>query len=214
MIKYIFGHKFLIIMLSYFIHFYVIHLAVACYNLLYYYRLLDDKNTYSSNYIVYNNYNQLKFLIKTSIKLILHKELLFRIYLVEIMKYIFSEKELIIIWMIIFASFNIYYHHYNDSLVKFSRFVYTVIISCYLINVSILASVFIHCYTELLGMFIQKKMFKIYDYNKIQIKPTDTNEETNDEQSMSNKLKQIMSPNLALASKEEVEELLSNKKIN
>ncbi len=185
-------------MLSHLINFNVLHLAIACYNVLYYYTLLDDKNNYSNNYIVYNNYKQIKFLINTNLKLVFHKELLFRIYLVELMKFIINENELIIIWMILFSSFNAYYHNYHSNIMKIGKFIYTFIISYYLINNSILMSGLIHCYTELLGITIQKKLFKFFNNNKPII----------------NKLKEAVSPNIELASKEEVEELLSTKKMN
>jgi hypothetical protein len=205
-------------MLPFLINFIVLHLAIACYNLLYYYNLLDNKTNYSNNYIVYNNYNQIKFLIKTNIKLVLHKELLFRIYLVEIMKLFLNEEELIFLWVLTFASFNIYYHNYEDNLIKLSRFVYMIIVSYYLINNSILASIVIHIYTELLGIFIQHKLFKYYTkvnifYKNKQVPEINNATLTNDN-SVSNKLKQIMGDNIELASKEEVEQLLSTKKIN
>ena len=194
-------------MLSTFIHFNILHLAIACYNLYYHYILLDDKNEHSNNYIVYNNYSQLKFLIKTNIKLILHKELLFRIYLVEFMKLFFNDEELIITWVAIFSSFNIYYHYYKDSRIKLAKFLYLNIISYYLINSTIIESVIIHIYTELIGIFIQHKLFKYF--NKININKKQANNE-----SISYKLKQLVNSNIELASKDEVEQLLSSKKEN
>jgi len=213
LIFYQFDSQIDILMLTFLIHFNVVHLAILCYNMLYHYILLDNKNDYSNNYIVYNNYNQIKFLIKTNIKLVLHKELLFRIYLVEIMKLFLNEEELIISWVLIFSSFNIYYHN-ADNIINFAKFVYFTIISYYLITNSILVSISIHCYTELFGIFIQHKLFKYFNkINKVKQNKVKNDDNTND-MSISNKLKQLMNTNIELASKQEVEQLLSTKKMN
>ncbi len=110
-------------MITYLLDFTILNLAVLCYNMIYYYNLSDDKTNYSNNYIVYNNYNQLKFLIKTNIKLVLFKELLLRIYLVEIMKYIFNFNDLVIIWIIAFSSFTIIYHQFDNNINKINRLI-------------------------------------------------------------------------------------------
>ena len=187
----------------------ILHMAVACYNLIYYYVLIDYKNSYNNNYIIYNNYNQLQLLIKTNIKLVLHKELLFRVYLAEIMKYIFNFDELVLIWMIAFSSFTVVYHQFDSNITKLSKFIYTFILGYYLITNSVLESVLIHIYTEFLGIVIQKYLFRIF--NKTQ----KTFEIKSNEQAVEiNKLKSLINPNIELASKDEVEALLSSKKMN
>ena len=187
----------------------ILHMAITCYNLIYYYILIDYKNSYNNNYIVYNNYNQLKLLIKTNIKLVLHKELLFRIYLVEIMKYIFNHDNLILIWMFAFSSFTIIYHQFDSNITKFSKFIYTFILGYYLITNNILESVLIHIYAEFLGIVIQKYLFHIFNKKQktIIIK-------SNEKAVEINKLKNMINPAIELASKDEVEALLSSKKMN
>ncbi len=182
----------------------VLHLTIACYKLISFYVLTENKNDYINSYNVYNNYEQLKLLIKTTTRLVLHKELLFRIYLVELMKIIFNVDELIISWVIIFSVFNIYYHKYSDNIIIISNFIKTVIISTYLINTTILGSLFIHLYSELSGIIIQKLLFKYFTNN---IKEIKNNNIIND-------LKSSLTADLELVSKEDVENLLSTKKMN
>ncbi len=191
-------------MLNLFIYTSVLHLTIACYKLISFYVLTENKNDYINSYNVYNNYEQLKLLIKTTTRLVLHKELLFRIYLVELMKIIFNVDELIISWVIIFSVFNIYYHKYSDNIIIISNFIKTVIISTYLINTTILGSLFIHLYSELSGIIIQKLLFKYFTNN---IKEIKNNNIIND-------LKSSLTADLELVSKEDVENLLSTKKMN
>ncbi len=197
-------------MLNLFIYTSVLHLTIACYKLISFYVLTGNKNDYINSYNVFHNYDQLKLLIKTTTRLVLHKELLFRIYLVELMKYIFNENELIISWIIIFSVFNIYYHKYSDNIIITSNFIKTVIISTYLINITILGSVFIHLYSELVGIIIQKYLFKYFTPNIANIKIVKHNNV--DSINKTSGFKSI--GELELVSKEEVEKMLSNKKIN
>jgi hypothetical protein len=148
-------------------------------------------------------------LIKTNIKLVLNKELLFRIYLVELMKYFLNEEDLILCWMFIFSSFNIYYHNYSQNILNVSNFIKTFIISYFLINTTIIGSVLIHLYSEMIGIMIQKYLFNIYKY-----KPNITidNKKAIDFIKF-HKLTNMINPNIELASKKDVEKLLSNKKI-
>ncbi len=197
-------------MLNLFIYTTVLHLTIACYKLISFYVLTGNKNDYINSYNVFHNYDQLKLLIKTTTRLVLHKELLFRIYLVELMKYIFNENELIISWIIIFSVFNIYYHKYSDNIIITSNFIKTVIISTYLINITILGSVFIHLYSELVGIIIQKYLFKYFTPNIANIHIVKHNDV--DSINKTSGFKSI--GELELVSKEEVEKMLSNKKIN
>ncbi len=205
-------------MLNLFVYTSVLHLTIVCYKLISFYVLTENKNDYINSNNVYNNYEQLKLLIKTTIRLVLHKELLFRIYLVECMKFIFNEDELIISWIIIFSVFNIYYHKYSDNIIITSNFIKTLIISTYLINTTILGSAFIHLYSELIGIFIQKILFKYFTYNIKQIKIVKNNDVDIINKAAGFKsisvLTSGLNPNLELVSKEDVENLLSTKKIN
>jgi hypothetical protein len=169
----------------------ILHLAIGCYNLIYYYVLMDNKYDFNNNYIVYNNYEQLKLLIKTTIKLILHKELIFRVYLAEILTFILYEEDLLV-WILIFSTFNVYYYYYSENIIKISKFFYSLIIAYYLITNNILASIVIHVYSDLLGIIIQKFLFNTF--NKSKVKLNIMNEE--------------------LVSKSEVESLLSTKKFD
>jgi hypothetical protein len=153
---------------------------------------MDNKYDFNNNYIVYNNYEQLKLLIKTTIKLILHKELIFRVYLAEILTFIFYEEDLILIWILIFSTFNVYYYYYSENIIKISKFFYSLIIAYYLITNNILVSIIIHVYSDLLGIIIQKFLFNTF--NKSKVKLNIMNEE--------------------LVSKSEVEALLSTKKFD
>jgi len=188
----------------------VLHLTIACYKLISFYVLTENKNDYMNSYNVFHNYDQLKLLINTTIRLVLHKELLFRIYLVELMKYIFNENELIISWIIIFSVFNIYYHKYSDNIIITANFIKTVIISTYLINTTILGSVFIHLYSELIGIIIQKYLFKYFTPKIVKNQIVKHNEV--DSINKASSFKSI--GELELVSKEDVEKMLSTKKIN
>jgi hypothetical protein len=184
----------------------ILHLTIVCYQLITLYVLVDNKNDYIVSYNIYNNYDQFKMLIKTNIKLVLNKELLFRIYLVELMKYFLNEEDLIICWMFIFSSFNIYYHTYSQNILNISNFIKIFIISYFLINTTIIGSVLIHLYSEMIGIMIQKYLFNIYKY-----KPYDNKKES--DIITLNKLTNMINPKIELASKEDVEKLLSTKKI-
>ncbi len=190
-------------MLNIFIYTSVLHLTIACYKLISFYVLIENKNDYINSYNVYNNYDQIKLLVKTTTRLVLHKELLFRIYLVELMKYMFNQDEIIISWIVIFSVFNIYYHKYSDNVIIISNFIKTMIISTYLINTTILGSLLIHLYSELSGIIIQKVLFKYFTNNIKEIKKTNNND-----------FKSTFTAGLELVSKEDVENLLSTKKIN
>jgi hypothetical protein len=196
-------------MLCFLINTAVLHLTIICYRLIILYVLVDNKKEYMNSYNVHNSYEQLKLLINTNIKLVFHKELLFRIYLVEIMKYILNEDELIISWIFIFSLFNIYYHKNSDNIVILSNFIKSVILSCYLINTTIIGSVVIHLYFDISGIIIQKYLFNIFTN-----KPTITIAK-NEKASDINKsiLLKNLNPTIELASKEDVEKLLSNKKM-
>ena len=196
-------------MLNLFIHSSLLHLTIACYKLISFYVLTENKNDYINSYNVYNNYDQLKLLIKTTTRLVLHKELLFRIYLVEFMKFILNGDELIISWVIICSVFNIYYHKYSDNIITTSNFIKTAIISIYLINTTILGSVFIHLYAELSGIFIHKMLFKYFKNNIVN---KTTSFKSNNIVNKTTSFKSI--GELELVSKEDVENLLSNKKID
>jgi len=187
--------------LTYTIYISVLHLTILCYNLISFYILIDNKENYLNLYIVYNNYNNFKLLLKTHIKLVFYKELIFRVYMFEIMKYILYDNELIISWIIIYSLSNIYTHKYSNKIIIISNLIKTFIISNYLINVSIIESGLIHMYTELVGVVIQKYIFKIY--HKPSIKTNTTKNKT---------IKDYL--NIELSSKKDVEELLSTKKFN
>ena len=178
-----------------------INLAIACYNLVYYYILFDNNE-------IYKNYNQLKLLINTNIKLVLHKELLFRIYLVELMKLFMNDEYIIIMWVVIYSTFNVYYHYNINNIIKTSYFIYNIIIAYYLINSSILGSLFIHCYSEFMTLYIQKCLSKFFGNNNI------NNEKVIHIKKISETINTILSSKLEVASKEEVEKLLSNKKLH
>ena len=187
----------------------ILHLTIVCYQLITLYVLVDNKNDYIVSYNIYNNYDQFKMLIKTNIKLVLNKELLFRIYLVELMKYFLNEEDLILCWMIIFSSFNIYYHNYSQTILNISNFIKTFIISYFLINTTIIGSVLIHLYSEMIGIMIQKYLFNIYKY-----KPNITIDNKKAIEIIKfHKLTNMINPKIELASKEDVEKLLSSKKI-
>ena len=203
-------------MLNLFIYSSLLHLTIACYKLISFYVLTENKNDYINSYNVYNNYDQLKLLIKTTIRLVLHKELLFRIYLVEFMKLILNEDDLIISWVIIFSVFNIYYHKYSDNIIITSNFIKTAIISIYLINTTILGSVFIHLYSELSCIFIHKMLFK---YFKNIINKTTSFKSINvvvkhNDVTVNKTISFKSIGELELVSKADVENLLSNKKID
>jgi len=201
-------------MLNLFIYTSLLHLTIACYKLISFYVLTENKNDYINSYNVYNNYDQLKLLIKTTIRLVLHKELLFRIYLVEFMKFILNEDDIIISWVIIFSVFNIYYHKYSDNIIITSNFIKTAIISIYLINTTILGSVFIHLYAELSGIFIHKMLFKYFIINNITSFKSNNIVKHNDVDHVNNTPSFKSIGELELVSKADVENLLSNKKID
>lgn len=180
--------------LSNFIHISVIHLTILCYNLISFYILIDNKQNYLNSYIVYNDYNNLKLLLRTHIKLVLYKELFLRVYLFEFMKYILNDNDLIISWIIVYSLLNIYTHKYSDKIIIISNLIKTLIISNYLINVPVIASGLIHMYTELFGVVLYKYIIKS---NFLVNNPINKN---------------IF--NVELSSKKDVEELLSTKKFN
>uniref|UniRef100_A0A6C0HXC4 Uncharacterized protein n=1 Tax=viral metagenome TaxID=1070528 RepID=A0A6C0HXC4_9ZZZZ len=201
-------------MLNLFIYTSVLHLTIACYKLISFYVLTENKNDYINSYNIYNNYDQLKLLIKTTTRLVLHKELLFRIYLVEFMKLILNEDDIIISWVIIFSVFNIYYHKYSDNIIITSNFIKTAIISIYLINTTILGSVFIHLYSELSGIVIHKMLFKYFIINNINSFKSNNIIKHNDVDHVNNTTSFKSIGELELVSKADVENLLSNKKID
>ncbi len=189
----------------------ILHLTLVCNKLISFYFLIDNKNNLINTYNIYNDYTHLQLLIKTTIKMVLYKELLFRIYCVELIKTFFNNDEMNFLWIIIYSSFNIYYHTYSNNIITISNFIKTLIISNYLINVSIISSVIIHLYSEFFGIIFDKYILGLFtDKPNITIvKNTDTIN--------INKFKNLLNSNMELANKDDVEQLLStlsNKKLN
>jgi hypothetical protein len=181
------------------------HLLVTCYTLFHFYILLEsnDKSPYINYNILFNNKDELKLLIKTKLKLVISEQILFRVYLVELMMYIFNMNIIAPLWSIIFATYYIYYYKYNN-INKIAKFSYVFLLSYFiLINYSLLVSCFMHCYAETLIIIIRTFVFRKF-----------SNQNTNKKIVIKNNLNKFIPEKLELASKKEVEDMLSGKKFD
>jgi hypothetical protein len=177
----------------------LLHISVACYTIYHFYILLDnkDKSNYINNNIVFSNKNELSMLIKLKFKIVMFDQLIFRVYLAELLSYLFDFHTMAFIWSIIYAMYNVYVfktnNFNNNNILKLNKFVYNYILSFFvLINLSPLNSFIIHCYSEMLSVIMQTYLYNTF---RNQVKKSN-NAET-----------------IELVDKKEVEDMLSNKKL-
>jgi hypothetical protein len=180
---------------------FIMNMSVLCYTIFHFYVLIEsnNKNTFIHNKLIHSNRNQLVFLIKIKLKNIFYEQVVFRVYLVEVMKYIMEEETIHILWSIIFATY--YFKYYNcDYKIRIAKFINIYLMSYYVLyNVPYLASLLIHWYTELFSIAFSSFLYKSFNVN-IKTKPNNVS-----------KLKPIAEE---FATKDEVEALLSNKKFD
>jgi hypothetical protein len=179
----------------------LLHISVACYTIYQFYILLEnkDKSFFTNNTIVFSTKNELIMLIKFKLKNIMFDQLIFRVYLVELLSYLFDFHTMAFIWSIIYATYNVYVFKTNNfsdtDILKLNKFVYNYIISFFvLINLSPLSSFIIHCYAEMLSVIMQTYLYNTFS-NQIIKKSNNTN-------------------TIELADKKDVEDILSNKKFD
>jgi hypothetical protein len=198
---------------QYALHTFVMQLSVLCYTVFHFYVLIEhkNKNLFINNKIIHNNKNQLKFLIKTKIKLTFTEEIIFRVFLVELMSLFMSNDLIHPIWSIIYAAY--YFKFYNcDIKISIAKSINIFIMSYFvLFNIPFLGSLLIHCYNELFSLALSNFLYKHFDV-KIISKPNINKTNLNvDEPNLKSGFKPITEE---LASKDEVEALLSNKKMD
>lgn len=184
---------------------YLLHVLVACYTIFHFYVLIEnnDKSPFIDYNILFNNKNELKVLIKKKLKLVISEQVLFRVYLVELMSFFLDFHIIAPIWSIMFATFYITYYKYNN-INKIGKFIYMFIFSYFiLINYSLLVSCIVHCYAELLTITIRTYMFRKFQIRNIKKEPI-----------IKNNLNKFIPGKLELASKKEVEDILSSKKFD
>lgn len=179
----------------------LLHISVACYTIYHFYILLDnkDKSNYTNNNIVFSNKNELSMLIKFKIKIIMFDQLIFRVYLAELLSYLFDFHTMAFIWSIIYAMYNVYVFKTNNfsdnDILRLNKFIYNYILSFFvLINLSHLNSFIIHCYAEMLSVIMQTYLYNTFNNQNVKkLNKDDT---------------------IELADKKYVEDMLSNKKFN
>ena len=188
---------------------FIMHLSILCYTIFHFYVLIDNenKNTFIHNKIIHNNRKQLTFLIKTKLKLTFTEEIIFRVYLVELMKLFMSEDLIHPLWCAIFATY--YFKFYKcDYKIRIAKFINIYLISFYVLyNVPYFASLLIHCYTELFSIAFSNFLYKNFDVN-IYVK---TKPKIN---TVSDNVSNIKTFSEEFATKDEVEAMLSNKKMD
>lgn len=179
----------------------LLHISVACFTIFHFYILLDnkDKSNYINNNIVFSNKNELSLLIKLKFKIIMFDQLIFRVFLAELLSYLFDFDTMALIWSIIYAMYNVYVFKTNNfsdnDILKMNKFAYYYILSFFvLINLSPLISFIIHCYAEMLSVIIQTYLYNTFRNQNIK---KSNNSET-----------------IELADKKDVEDMLSNKKFD
>ncbi len=226
---------------KYAINTFVAHISFLCYTVFHFYMLLEtrDKN-FINNKIIYSNKPQLTFLIKTKLKMVFQEEMFFRVFLVEIMSLFMDHCYIHTIWCLIFAYY--YYNTYKYNIfIRIANFINIFIVSYFvLINVSLISSLAIHCYLELFAItfnFFLYSNFRIKitngqnnslnnSLNKIKLPDIvkavinkhehehDNNNQDNQNQDNQYQDNQSEHNQSEFASKEEVEALLSNKKMD
>jgi hypothetical protein len=177
---------------NYSINTFIMNMSILCYTMFRFYVLLesDNKKQFIDNKIVFNDKNYFKFLIKTKLRMTFNEQIVFRVFLVELMSLFMSEQYVHPIWCFIFASH--YFHNEYNIYIKVAKFIHIFLISYFvLFNVPFLASLLIHFYAELFVIIFTKFLHNNFDVQIIKIKKTDN-----------------------LATKEEVEAMLNAKKIN
>jgi hypothetical protein len=179
----------------------LLHISVACYTIFHFYILLEnkDKSNYINNNIVFSNKNELRLLIKLKLKIIMFDQLIFRIYLAELLSYLFDFDTMALIWSIIYAMYNVYVFKTNNfsdnDILKMNKFAYNYILSFFvLINLSPLNSFIIHCYAEMLSVIMQTYLYNTFRNQNVK--------------------KSNYFETIEFANKKEVEDMLSYKKFD
>ncbi len=191
---------------------FIANLSVLCYTIFHFYVLIDTKDkNFINNKIIYSNKNQLTFLIKTKLKMTFNEEILFRVFLVEVLSLFMNYNLIQPIWSIIFAFYYFKYYKYNIA-IRIANFINMFIVSYFvLMNVPFLVSLFIHFYFELFSI-----AFNHFLYSYFEIKLTNVPKKIEipiNVKSVLNKHNDTSDAS-EFASKEEVEALLSNKKMD
>lgn len=193
------------------VNIFLLHILVSSYALFHFNIFMESSDKSLLHSFCKFNKDEYKLLIKTKLKLIINEQILFRVYLVELMMYVFNMNIVAPLWSILFATFYITYYNSPVSadinlLYKYSKFVYNFILSYFiLINCSLLMSCIVHCYAEMLVINIRIIMFNKFN---------DIKTPENKKFTIKNNLKDIMPEKLELASKKEVEDMLSGKKFD
>jgi hypothetical protein len=193
------------------------HLSILCYTIFHFYVLIDsdNKNTFIHNKIIHNNKKQLTFLIKTKLKLTFNEEIIFRVFLVELMNLFMTEDIIHPLWSAIFAAY--YFKFYKcDYKIKIAKFINIYIISFYVLyNVPFLLSLLIHCYAELFSITFSNFLYRNFDI-QIYVKTKSKIDLKSDCKSdlQSDNVSQLAPNSSEFATKDEVEALLSNKKFD
>ncbi len=186
------------------LHSFVMQLSVLCYTIFHFYVLIENKNknNFINNKIIHNNRAQLKFLIKTRLKLTFNEEIVFRVFLVELMSLFMSNDLMHPIWSSIYALY--YFKFYDcDIKIRIAKFINIFIMSYFvLFNVSFLTSLIVHWYAELISITFSHFLYKNFDIKIINKKQ------------INNKPKDSPVIKDEFATKDEVEAILSNKKID
>jgi hypothetical protein len=199
---------------KYAINTFLAHLSVLCYTIFHFYILIETKDKNFINHkITYSNKNQLIFLIKTKLKFVFNEEIIFRVFLVEIMALFMNHNIIHPIWSIIFAFYYFKTYKYN-TIIRIANFINMFIVSYFvLINVPFLVSLFIHCYLELFSIAFNKFLYSNFEI-KLNNIPKKIELSANVKSVLNKHNLENNFSSSELASKEEVEELLSNKKMD
>jgi len=156
---------------SYSINTFIMNMSVLCYTLFRFYVLLesDNKKQFIDNKVIFNDKNYFKCLIKTKLKMIFNEQIMFRVFLIEIMYLFMSEKYVHPIWCFIFSSY--YFQQEFNIYIKVAKFINIFLISYFvLFNVPFYASLIIHCYAELFVITFTKFLHNNFDIQIIKIK--------------------------------------------
>ncbi len=195
------------------------HISFLCYSIFHFYVLLETKDkNFINNKIIYRNKPQLKFLIKTKLKIIFQEHIFFRVFMVELMSLFIDHCYIHPIWSLMFAYY--YFTCYKHNIyIRIGNFINILIVSYFvLINVSFIASLAIHCYLELFSITFNWFLYNNFEIKISYILAPNKKKLTNDESKVSNNninsSNSSESNNSEFASKEEVEALLSNKKMD
>jgi hypothetical protein len=197
----------------YSINTFLAHISVLCYTIFHFYILIDSKDkNFINNKIIYSNKNQLIFLIKTKLKMVFNEEIIFRVFLFEFMSLFMSHNLIHPIWSFVFAFYYFKYYKYN-TIIRIANFINIFIVSYFvLMNVTFLASLLIHCYLELFSIGFNSFLYKNFEIKLINV-PKKIELSPNVKAVLNKHNEDIVSSN-EFASKEEVEALLSNKKMD